>query len=363
MTGEKLTAELDRQLVLPADVLTVRYSHSKSANQLLVAVGLLDHTIRIFYEDTLKLFLTLYGHKLPVMCLDLSTDHRLIVSGSADKTIKIWGLDFGDCHRSLFGHRDSVTCLRFVPHTHYFFSGSKDSSIRYWDGDKFEQILLLTGHKGSIWGLEVPLNGKYLYSCGQDRSLRVWQRSEELVFLAEERERQLEVQVDQAAQLSANQKIVSYEGRGTEDTGSALFAAAAASTHPILASMTSIDSIRSGEALMAAIDLVEETLQTIEEKYLLVLEKAQGKTQTEKEKLRIYEEIEKETIKTNPRFLQLSPYLFLQRNLKMIKLPDLEPALLLLSFDTVKRFFPLIVEVGAEFSCLSSSITIVMISC
>ena len=72
---------------------------SLSQDKLLVAVGLLDCTVKIFFDDTLKFFLSLYGHKLPVMCLDISYDGNILISGSADKTIKIWGLDFGDCHR------------------------------------------------------------------------------------------------------------------------------------------------------------------------------------------------------------------------------------------------------------------------
>lgn len=56
--------------------------------------------------DSLKFFLSLYGHKLPVLCMDISSDGDLIVSGSADKNLKIWGLDFGDCHKSIFAHAD-----------------------------------------------------------------------------------------------------------------------------------------------------------------------------------------------------------------------------------------------------------------
>jgi U3 small nucleolar RNA-associated protein 12 len=104
------------------DVLTVRYSQTKSSAKLMVAIGLLDNTVKVFYDDSLKFFLSLYGHKLPVMCLDVSYDNTILVSGSADKTVKIWGLDFGDCHRSLIAHEDSVTCIRFQPFTHYFFT-------------------------------------------------------------------------------------------------------------------------------------------------------------------------------------------------------------------------------------------------
>jgi len=128
---------------------------------LLVAVGLLDSTVRVYYEDTLRFSLSLYGHKLPVMCLDMSGDSTLLVSGSADKTLKIWGLDFGrdpvlretilcflslsddvsfvlagDCHRSMVAHEDSVTAVLFQPETHYFFSAGKDGVCKYWDADR-----------------------------------------------------------------------------------------------------------------------------------------------------------------------------------------------------------------------------------
>jgi U3 small nucleolar RNA-associated protein 12 len=136
LTNDQITADAERQLQLPSDVLCVRYNQTKSVNRLLVAVGLLDNTVRVFYEDSLKLFLTLYGHKLPVMSLDMSYDSTILISGSADKTIKIWGMDFGDCHRSLFAHDDSVTCVKFQPETHYFFSCSKDGMIKYWDADR-----------------------------------------------------------------------------------------------------------------------------------------------------------------------------------------------------------------------------------
>lgn len=71
-------------------------------------VALLDSTVKIFHDDSLKFFLSLYGHKLPVMSMDISDDGTLLATGSADKTVKIWGLDFGDCHRSLLAHDDSI---------------------------------------------------------------------------------------------------------------------------------------------------------------------------------------------------------------------------------------------------------------
>lgn len=49
-----------RTLKMSDDVLSLRYS----PNSRLLAVSLLDSTVKIFYQDTLKFFLSLYGHKV-----------------------------------------------------------------------------------------------------------------------------------------------------------------------------------------------------------------------------------------------------------------------------------------------------------
>jgi U3 small nucleolar RNA-associated protein 12 len=60
----------------------------------------------VFFADSLKFKLSLYGHKLPVVQCDISGDNALMVTASADKNIKIWGMDFGDCHRSILAHTE-----------------------------------------------------------------------------------------------------------------------------------------------------------------------------------------------------------------------------------------------------------------
>lgn len=49
-----------RTLKMTDDVLSVRYS----PNGRLLAVSLLDSTVKVFYQDSLKFFLSLYGHKV-----------------------------------------------------------------------------------------------------------------------------------------------------------------------------------------------------------------------------------------------------------------------------------------------------------
>ncbi len=55
-----LTLTHIRTLKMTDDVLSVRYS----PNGKLLAVSLLDSTVKVFYQDSLKFFLSLYGHKV-----------------------------------------------------------------------------------------------------------------------------------------------------------------------------------------------------------------------------------------------------------------------------------------------------------
>ncbi len=52
-------------------------------------MALLDCTVKVFFVDSLKFWLSLYGHKLPVLSMDISSDSALLASGSADKNLKV----------------------------------------------------------------------------------------------------------------------------------------------------------------------------------------------------------------------------------------------------------------------------------
>ncbi|TIA92554.1 hypothetical protein E3P99_00542 [Wallemia hederae] len=177
-----------RTLKMTDEVLAVK--HSPDGRY--IAVSLLDSTVKVFFADSLKFYLSLYGHKLPVLSMDISHDSKIIITSSADKNIKIWGLDFGDCRKSLFGHDGSVMQVQFEANSHRFWSTSKDATVAYWDGDKFEQVQKLHGHQGEIWSLVTSNDGNFLVTGSHDKSLRVWEKLDEPLFLEEEREKALE---------------------------------------------------------------------------------------------------------------------------------------------------------------------------
>ncbi|KAI9143590.1 WD40-repeat-containing domain protein [Paraphysoderma sedebokerense] len=223
----RLTLIHMRTLKMTDEVLCVRYS----PNQNLIAVSLLDATVKVFYHDTLKFFLSLYGHKLPVLSMDISSDNSLLVTSSADKNVKLWGLDFGDCHKSIFAHDDSIMHVQFVWGTHYFFTASKDKTIKYWDGDKFENIMKLEGHQSEVWALAIAKYGNFVASTSHDRSIRIWEKTDEQLFLEEEREREMDDIVESA---------LTNENADSEE-----------------ASKPTVTSLKAGERILEALELAE----------------------------------------------------------------------------------------------------------
>ena len=311
-TTPRLKLVHTRTLKVSDDILSLRYS----PDERLLAVSLLDNTVKVFFVDSLKLFLNLYGHKLPVLSMDISFDSKLIVTCSADKNVRIWGLDFGDCHRALFGHQDSVMQVAFVPHNqdgngHHFFSASKDKMLKYWDGDKFEQIQRLDGHHGEIWAMAVSRTGDFVVSASHDKSIRVWEQTDEQIFL-EERERELE-------ELYENTLITSLEQEEPVDAEKSEVAPAGKQT---------TETLVAGERIAEALEIGVEDYEAIQ------AAKAAGTAPPQR----------------NPIFLaygNISAEQHVFNVVQKIQAAALQDALLILPFDKVTALF-LFIQLWAE---------------
>ena len=249
-TSPQLKLVHNRTLKVADDILSLRYSPDAR----FLAVALLDNTVKVFFVDSLKLYLNLYGHKLPVLNMDISYDSKLIVTCSADKNVRLWGLDFGDCHKAFFAHQDSIMQVAFVPNNqdgngHHFFSASKDRLIKYWDGDKFEQIQRLDGHHGEIWAMTVSRTGEFVISASHDKSIRVWQQTDEQIFLEEEREKELE-------ELYENTLTTSLEQ--DEENG-------AEKSEVVAAGKQNVETLMASEKITEALEIGIPDLQIMEE--------------------------------------------------------------------------------------------------
>ncbi|KAI7888858.1 WD40-repeat-containing domain protein [Mucor mucedo] len=300
--AKRLTFIHMRTLKMSDEVLCVRYS----PDQNLLAVSLLDSTVKVFYHDTLKFFLSLYGHKLPVLSMDISSDNMLIATCSADKNVKLWGLDFGDCHKSLFAHQESVMAVQFVWGTHYFFTVSKDKTVKYWDGDKFENIMKLEGHHGEVWALAVSKHGSFVVTGSHDRSMRVWEKTDEQLFLEEEREKELEELYEHT--------LVSQMEKTNVDDGEV-----------DAAGKQTMDTLKAGERLIEAMDIGDE----------------------EKNGWAAYENAKERGLPGQPpqrhpilmAMGDIEPDRYVLDVLKKIKANDIEEALMILPFSKVMSLF------------------------
>ncbi|WPH02298.1 Hypothetical protein R9X50_00516000 [Acrodontium crateriforme] len=232
-TTQRLKLTQTRQLKVSDDILSLAFSPDSR----LLALSTLDNTVKVFFVDSLKLFLTLYGHKLPVLNLSISSDSKLIATCSADKNVRIWGLDFGDCHKAFFAHQDSVMAVSFISHPveqdekHLVFSASKDGVVKTWDGDKFEQIQKLDGHHGEVWAMALSRTGETVVTASHDKSLRVWTVGDDLVFLEEERERELEEMYETSLAQNMERDFQAEDQEGSDDVAAASKQTIATLTH------------------------------------------------------------------------------------------------------------------------------------
>ena len=134
------------------------------------------------------------------------------------------------------------------------------------------------------------------------------------------RERALEAKVDQSAETALNDEardLAAADNSGAVVTSSNNSTAAAAA---------SIESVKGGEMLMSALDLVQTELPNFPE----TEDETRGRGRAPAR---------------NPLLLGLTPYAYMMRSLRSVKAPDLEHAVLVLPFHYVCRLIGVLIQV------------------
>ena len=315
-----------------------------------LAVALLDSTIQVFHADSLKFALALYGHALPALAFDISSDGALLVSGGADKSVRVWGLDFGDCHRSMRGHSDSVTAVSFVQGTHHVFTASKDGTVRFWDADAWQNLLVLEGFGGGsggsgaeLWCLSLSPDGSLLLAGGADRAVRAWRRGDEPFFVEEENERRLESIFDDDAAAAAAARA---HGAGNADNANAPGDATTAA-RPTAEALTAADELAEAMDLADEEDRRREAAMSAAASKEAEEEAASASSgKGNKRKKRQHEAMTAPrssatplppSFQPNPLLLGLSPDAYVLRALRGVKPADLEAAALSLPLADALR--------------------------
>lgn len=302
LVGKSGKLELVRVLEMPDQALCVRVAYGR--DRPVILISMMDSTVRAYFLNNLEPYLNFYGHRLPVMSMDVSSDGLLLATGSADKTVKLWGLDFGDCRRSLRAHTESVLSVAFQPKTHYLFTGSRDGSLKYWDIDKFEFICEIEGQRGEIWSMSLSNDGEILATASHDRMIRVWRRTDEPLFLDEEKDKRMEEMFESKL---IEEDVVEARKAKKDNVG---FMEDALKAETSTAGKRSMDTVRAGEALIEALELCEE------------------------EETRLADEPD---VPPNLKMLGLSPDAYMLWTLERIKNADLEEALHILPLSSAVR--------------------------
>lgn len=127
---------------------------------------------------------------------------------------------------------------------------------------QFELIQKLDGHHGEVWALAVSNRGEFVITGSHDKSLRVWEKTEEPLFLEEEREREIEKMYDENMANDLNRangdgKLGNGNGDGDDDGQEAE-----------AVQKTTAETLMAGERIMDALEVADadkETMRQYEE--------------------------------------------------------------------------------------------------
>jgi len=207
-----------------------------------IAIGLLNSNIEVIYADSGKHHLSLYAHKLPVTAVAFSPDEQVIVSGSVDKNLKVWSIKFGNVLKTIRAHDAGVSGLKFIPHSHLVWSTARDGVVSLWDIDRFERVLSKVNHASSeILSFAMSRDAGMIFTGGSDKAVKRLTRSEDQMFIEEEMEKAMELEVEGEAQR--------------DDIGG---------TDMTAPTKSSIESIRLVEKVIEMIEIDEEELADVE---------------------------------------------------------------------------------------------------
>jgi len=143
-----------------------------------------------------------------------------------------------------------VTCVKFASvdaDETLVWSAGKDGKVKQWDAKKFVRIQTLEGHTEEIKAIATTSDGTTLISAAHDKSIRLWELSDEIIVLQEEAEREREREYE--AKLIDEEDVVPGEAQNREAD---------------LAPIKSIDTIKSTESILEAIDIMRSELLAVE---------------------------------------------------------------------------------------------------
>merc|ERR1712157_218717 len=174
-------------------------------------------------------------------------------------------------------------------------------------------ILILNGHFAEVSCLSISRTGAFVMTGGLDRQVRVWERTKDIVFLEEERERELEQIFDDVGREEDNTGRL-LQKKGEEIDGDD--ADRQNDPQSDVAMKRSVLNIAAGDRIMEALERADQE----KKEAAIFRQKNPGKEKT-----------------PNPLLLGMDPALYFLWVLKSVKEAELEQSLLVLPLGHVER--------------------------
>ena len=227
---------------------------------------------------------------------------------------------------------------------------------------RFEQILTLPGHSASCWSIAMTTDTKSIFSCGADRTIRLWSRSDDIVYIEEEKERYLDAQVElsiekQAGEISAVSNFTSNNENddNNDDNNNTDVAPLAATTTTVtshgdvIAGMSNLESVKGGERIIQTLDLIEEEVSLqLDTNYLLYhLTTTNDNNKNKNGENSCNSQEDKALLidipSENPIMLRKSPLQYMIHIIRSIPMSDVNQALLVLPFHYAARLLKMLI--------------------
>ncbi len=147
---------------------------SPSPNGEYVALGSVDHVVRVVTANSGRKVFDGETHKDAVTAVAFSADSKTLASGSADASVKLWDVRKGVELGTLKEVRSTVTALAFSPNGRYVAVAAVDLSIRVFD--VFERRLKqkFFGHNKPVEALAFHPHNWLLSSASRDGTVGLW---------------------------------------------------------------------------------------------------------------------------------------------------------------------------------------------